>query len=102
MIDPHHTEENSGKQTKTSQIRHDAALGGLIDRASLALGLDKSVFLRGAIAKEATRVLEAQSTHVLTREDAALFAAALDTPPAPTEAAKKAASSYRARVVHAD
>jgi len=102
MLDPHHIDTSSDKQTKTSQIRHDESLGGLIDRASLALGLDKSVFLRGAIAKEATRILEAQSTHVLSSEDAALFAAALDTPPAPTEAARKAARSYRARVVHAD
>jgi uncharacterized protein (DUF1778 family) len=102
MLDPHHSDTGTEKQTKTSQIRHDDALARLIDRASLALGLDKSVFLRGAIAKEATRVLEAQSSHVLNAEDAALIAAALDTPPAPTEAAKKAARSYRARVVHAD
>ncbi len=37
-----------------------------------------------------------------TAQDRAQFVAALDKPPAPTEAAKKAASSYRARVVHTD
>ena len=35
-------------------------------------------------------------------EDAKLFAAALDKPPAPTPRALKAAAAYRRRVVNAD
>ena len=102
MLDSDHTTASAEKQNRTTQIRHDDALGALIENASTALGLDKSVFLRSAIAKEARRVLEAQSTHVLSADDAVLFAAALDTPPEPTDAARKAANSYRSRVVHAD
>ncbi len=92
----------STKQTRTTQIRHDERLAALIERAALSLGVDKSVFLRGTIEREAKRVLEAQSRHVLTPEDAELFAAALDAPPAPTPRAQEAVRNYRARVVHAD
>jgi len=90
------------KQTRTTQVRHDDRLAILIERATLALAVDKSVFLRTAIEREAIRVLEAQSRHVLTPEDAEQFAAALDAPPAPTPRALEAARNYRARVVHAD
>ena len=92
----------SVKQTKTTQVRHDDRLASLIERAALALAVDKSVFLRAAIEREATRVLDLQSRHTLTPEDAEMFAAALDAPPAPTPRALKAARSYSARVVHAD
>jgi len=47
-------------------------------------------------------VLELQSRHVLTPEDAEAFAAALDAPPAPTPRAMEASRNYRSRVVHAD
>ena len=60
------------------------------------------MFLRNAIAKEAQRVVENSSRHVLTEEDAKLFSTALDTPPAPTPRALKAAISYRSRVANAD
>ena len=92
----------SAKQTRTTQVRHDDRLAGLIERAALALAVDKSVFVRAAIEREAARVLDLQSRHVLTREDAELFAAALDASPAPTARARAAARNYRARVVHAD
>ena len=92
----------SAKQTRTTQVRHDDRLAGLIERAALALAVDKSVFVRAAIEREAARVLDLQSRHILTREDAELFAAALDAQPAPTARALAAARNYRARVVHAD
>ena len=92
----------SAKQTRTTQVRHDDRLASLIERAARALAVDKSAFLRAAIEREAMRVLELQSRHVLTPEDAELFAAALDAPPAPTPRALAAARDYRARVVHAD
>ena len=90
------------RRTRTTQIRHDDRLGSLIERAALALAVDKSAFLRAAIEREATRVLDLQSRHTLTPEDAEIFAAALDAPPAPTPRALEAARSYGARVVHAD
>ena len=92
----------SAKQTRTTQVRHDDRLASLIERAARALAVDKSVFLRAAIEREATRVLDLQSRHTLTPEDAAMFAAALDAPPAPTPRALEAARNYSARVVHAD
>ena len=90
------------KQTRTTQIRHDDRLAGLIERAALALSVDKSTFLRAVIEREAKRVLEQQSRHTLTPEDARAFVAALDAPPAPTRRALEAARDYGVRVVHAD
>lgn len=66
------------------------------------MGVDKSVFLRDAIAREARRVIDESSHHVLSAEDARLFAAALDTPPPPTPRVLQAAETYRRRVTHAD
>ena len=51
---------------------------------------------------KAQRVINDSSHHVLTAEDAKLFSAALDMPPAPTPRALKAAASYRHRVANAD
>ena len=90
------------RRTRTTQVRHDDRLASLIERAALALAVDKSAFLRAAIEREATRVLDMQSRHTLTPEDAEIFTAALDAPPAPTPRALEAARNYRARVVHAD
>ncbi len=92
----------AAKRTNTTQVRHDDRLADLIERAALALAVDKSAFLRAAIEREAMRVLELQSRHVLTPEDAEAFAAALDARPAPTPRALEAARNYRSRVVHAD
>ena len=88
--------------TRTTRIRHDDRLAGLIERAALALGVDKPTFLRTAIEHEAWRVLDRRFRHVLMPEDAGIFAAALDAPPAPTPRTLEAARNYRARVVHAD
>ncbi len=96
------TSRAPAKQTRTTQVRHDDRLAVLIEQAALALAVDKSVFLRTAIEREASRVLELQSRHVLTSKDAEMFIAALDAPPAPTPRALDAAENYRSRVVHAD
>ena len=92
----------SEKLTKSTQVRHDGRLASLIERAALALAVNKSVFLRAAIEREAMRVLDLQSRHLLTLEDAKSFAAALDAPPAPTPRALEAARYYGGHVVHAD
>ena len=102
MLDFDTVTSPSGKQTTSTQLRHDDRLANLIERAALALAVDKSTFLRAAIEREARRVLDLQSRHTLTPEDARMFAAALDAPPAPTPRALEAARNYGARVVHAD
>ncbi len=102
MLDFQVSDLDAEQQTRSTQIRHGDRLGDLITRAAAALAVDKSVFLRAAIAKEAARVLDAGSRHVLTAEDAAQFAAALDAPPEPTPRALAAAEAYRRRVVSAD
>ena len=75
------TLSSSTKQNRTTQVRHDDRLATLIELAARSLAVHKSVFLRAAIEREALHVLEAQSRHVLTPEDAEQFAAALDSPP---------------------
>ena len=90
------------KRSKSTQVRHGEGLYDLIERAANALAVDKSVFLRAAITREAERILEASSRHVLSAEDAAQFTAALDTPPAPTPRAIAAKKAYRTRIIHAD
>ncbi|HBL93808.1 MAG TPA: antitoxin [Hyphomonas sp.] len=62
----------------------------------------RSGFIRGAITREARSVPMTRIRHVLSRAEAAQFAAALDTPPKPTRRALAAAKAYKARVVSAD
>lgn len=102
MLDFQASRLDDEKQSRTTQIRHGDGLYALIEQAAQSLAVDKSVFLRAAIAKEAERVLEARSRHVLTPEDAAQFSAALDVPPDPTPRALAAVKAYKARIVHAD
>ena len=102
MLDFQASDYDSEKQSRTTQIRHGDRLADLITQAAQSLAVDKSVFLRAAIAKEAERILETRSRHVLTTEDAAQFSAALDAPPPPTPRALAAAKRYKQRVVHAD
>ena len=102
MLDFEISKSSTEESTRTTQIRHGDGLGDLITEAATSLGVDKSVFLRAAIEKEARRVLENASHHTLTEEDALSFAAALDAVPAPTPRALAAAKAYASRVVHAD
>lgn len=98
MQDLNPTPLENEKHSRTTQIRHGDALFDLIERASVSLAVEKSVFLHMAIACEAER----QTRHVLTSEDTEAYARAMDTPPEPTPRAKAAMQLYRDRVVHAD
>lgn len=102
MLDLNAPEISNEKQNRTTQVRHSDRLATLIERATAILGVDKSVFLRNAIAKEARQVIEDSSRHVMSEEDVKLFSRALDKPPAPTQRAVDAAKSYGIRVHHAD
>ena len=84
MLDFNAASSVPARRTKTTQVRHDDRLANLIERAALALAVDKSEFLRAAIEREAIRILDFQSRHTLTPEDAEVFAAALAALPAPT------------------
>lgn len=102
MLDFDPTAETSGKKTRTTQVRHDERLAALIERAAQSLAVDKSTFVRMVVEREASRVLEARSRHVLSIRDAKQFAAAMDAAPEPTPRALKAARNYREQVVYAD
>ena len=103
MLDLCYIEDRApAPRNRTTQVRHDDQLAQDIEKASMCLGVDKSVFLRAAIKGEVSRVLTAQTLHVMTTADAELFAAAMDTPLKTTERALRAAKAYRKRVVHAD
>jgi uncharacterized protein (DUF1778 family) len=84
------------------RTRLSHALKARAESAATVLGIDTSEFVRRTLAREADAVLSAQTSHTMTQADVAAFAAALDTPPAPTPAALRAAARYRDRVVHAD
>ena len=62
MLNPYTTPGVSGKQSRTTRVRHDDRLAILLERAATSLAVDKSAFLRAAIEREAIRVLEAQSS----------------------------------------
>ena len=103
MLDIHQPETpRDEKNGMSTQVRHGPMLGRKIERAARYLGVDKSTFLRSAVDKEASRIIEAQTRYVMTPEDAKVFAAALDRPPRATPRAVAAVEAYRARVIYAD
>jgi len=84
------------------RTRLPQALKARVESAAAVLGVELSAFVRRTIAREAEKVLAAQTRYDMSPADVAAFAAALDTPPRPTPAALRAARRYRDRVVHAD
>ena len=86
----------------TTQIRHGSTIKDKIETAAAVLGVNKSVFLRWAVDRQCTQIIEEQQKHKLTAEDAAAFSTALDTPVVVSGRAAKSARSFAARVVHAD
>lgn len=102
LLNFENTARSGEKHGRTTQIRHSDAVSELIERASTILGVEKSVFLRQAIIKEAQRILEESTRHSLSEEDAQQFLEALDSPPRPTARAREAAGLYHQRVEHAD
>ena len=70
----------------------------LLEEAAASRGLSVGSFVVAAAVKEAEEVLARQQTVRLTREDARKFFAALDHPPAPGRALRKAAAAARALI----
>ena len=88
---------------KSSRVRLTARIPQhtelLLTEAAAARGLTLGSFVVAAAVKEAEEVLARQQTIRLTREDARKFFAALDRPPAPGSALRKAAAASR-RLIH--
>ena len=64
-------------------------------------GVKLAVFVRAAAAREAERVLHEHQITLLSERERRALLAALDNPPAPTEAARDAVRSYRWRITDA-
>lgn len=84
------------------EVRMPSGLRDHIDMAAAMLGLDRSAFVRMSVKRAVDEVIEAQTHHHMSPEDAAAFVAALDAKPSPTPAALAAARQYRKRVLDAD
>jgi len=67
----------------------------LLERAAALSGATLNQFVVQAAIKEAQTLLAREQTIVLTEADAGRFFAALDRPPAPNAALRKAAKVYR-------
>lgn len=59
---------DSGERTRTTRVRHDDGLVTLVVPTAIAQAMGRSVLLRAMIKREATRVLNPQCRHLLTRE----------------------------------
>lgn len=102
MLNPKPAREDRAPNDDILRTRLPVALKAQVDSAAMYLGIDTSTFVRRTIACEVEEVLAAQTSFDMTPVDVEAFSAALDTPPAPTPAALRAAARYRTRVVHAD
>lgn len=83
----------SSRSRLTARIPRQTEI--LLNEAAAARGLTLGSFVVAAAVKEAEEVLARQQTIRLTREDARKFFAAIDRPPAPGRALRKAAAAAR-------
>ena len=93
----------SSDEKATDRLR-DANTAGVKDRiahAAAVSGVKLAAFVRAAAAREAERVLREHRVTLLTERDRRALLAALDSPPAPTEAARDAVRDYRSRISNA-
>ena len=73
----------------------------LLEKAAALSGATLNQFVVQAAIKEAQALLSREQTIVLTAVDSDRFFAALERPPAPTGALRKAAKAYRRSRLHA-
>lgn len=93
--------------TKAIEERADARMNfrtkprikAAIQKAAALSGVDDSVFTMSAAYQAALTTIEAHERTDLTTVDHQAFFAALDTPPAPTEALRAAFRRHRETVV---
>lgn len=79
-------------------IRTTVEMRDLIEQAATLLGLTTSEYVKATLADHAQSVIEQHATRRLSDRDRDLFLTLLDTPPAPNEALRKAATEFRAAV----
>lgn len=96
------TTTSDEKAHENLDIRVQPGVKASVAQAAKLQGVKVSTFVRAAIAREANRVLQDHQHTVLTAPDHETFLAALDAPPAPTDAAVAAVSRYRRRIQNAD
>jgi uncharacterized protein (DUF1778 family) len=73
----------------------------LLEKAAALSGATLNQFVVQAAVKEAQALLSREQTIVLTAADGERFFAALERPPAPNAALRKAAKAYRRSRLHA-
>ena len=99
FIDP--TVSSDEKATDSFEMRIQPGVKDRIAHAAAVSGVKLAAFVRAAAAREAERVLREHRVTLLTERDRRALLAALDSPPAPTEAARDAVRDYRSRISNA-
>ncbi|HEU0055453.1 MAG TPA: DUF1778 domain-containing protein [Longimicrobium sp.] len=80
-------------------FRVNPALKSLIERAALYSGETVTSYAVSTLADAARRVVREHEMTMLSDRDRDLFLDLLDNPPPPNEALRRAAASYRERIV---
>jgi uncharacterized protein (DUF1778 family) len=84
------TKQAEGRNEARMNFRTKARVKEAIQKAAALSGVDDTTFTMSAAYREAMNVIEAHERTLLTAADHNAFFAALDTPPAPTGALRKA------------
>ncbi len=82
------------KKDKMINVRVQSHTKDLFDKAADLLGVDTSSFIIATVSEKAQEVLKEHEQIVLSERDFASFLAALDNPPKPNEALRKAVKKH--------
>ncbi|MCB0262300.1 MAG: DUF1778 domain-containing protein [Calditrichaeota bacterium] len=82
------------KKEKYIQIRVEPEKKSILKQAALGLGVNLSKFVLDASLKEAEKIIEEQISITLKQEEFERFFQALENPPEPNAALRKAADDY--------
>jgi uncharacterized protein (DUF1778 family) len=87
-----------GRSTERMNFRTKPHVKQTIQRAAALAGVDDSQFTMNAAYQSARETIEAHERTVLASVDHAAFFAAMDAPPAPTDALRAAFDRHRRTV----
>lgn len=90
---------DTGPRTERLTARLSAERKAMLERAAKLQGVDLTEFAISAATVAARETIERHEVTRLTPADHAAFFAALDTPPAPTDALRAAFKRHRETVV---